>query len=137
MLKLEQTNWCTDDIHHLVPPALSRSNFYTLLSSQPVFSYSNLTQATLAQALLAFSIVSLQSVLFSQLSIFLSIFCFCPLLEKFCPLLNILHSWGPNCPDCSSFCPLSSSGQEKGCFGVGLGVFCVCTYSLKECVTAE
>ena len=23
----------------------------------------------------------------------------------------------------SSFCPLSSSGQEKGCFGVGLGVF--------------
>ena len=44
---------------------------------------------------------------------------------------NILPSWGPNCPDYSSFCPLSSSGQKKGSFGVGLGVFCVCTYLQK------
>ena len=34
-------------------------------------------------------------------------------------------------PSCSSFCPLSSSGQEKGCFGMGFGVFCVCTYPPK------
>ena len=54
-----------------------------------------------------------------------------PLLEKFCPLSNILPSWGPFCPECSSFCPLSSSGQEKGCFGVGFGAFCVRTYPQK------
>ena len=50
----------------------------------------------------------------------------------FLPTLNILPSWGPVCPDSSSFCTLSSSGQEKGCFGVGLGplgVFCTCAYS--------
>ena len=44
---------------------------------------------------------------------------------------NFLPSVGPNCPDYSSFCPLSSSGQEKGCFGVGLVVFCICTYPQK------
>ena len=47
------------------------------------------------------------------------------------------YSWGPNCPDGRSFCPLSSSGQKKGCFGVVFGVFCVRTYPRKECVTAE
>ena len=36
-----------------------------------------------------------------------------------------------------TFCPLSSSGQEKKCFGVGLGVFCVRTYPSTGCVTAE
>ena len=29
------------------------------------------------------------------------------------------------------------SGQEKGCFGVELGVLCVRTYPQKGCVTAE
>ena len=48
---------------------------------------------------------------------------FCLLLEKFCPLFK-------HFPDCSSLCPPSSSGQENGCFGlgVGLGVFCVQTH---------
>ena len=49
---------------------------------------------------------------------------------------NILPRWGPFCPDSSSFCPLSKSGQEKGCFWVGLGVFLVCTYPRKGFVTA-
>ena len=38
---------------------------------------------------------------------------------------NILPSWGPFCPDGRSLCPLSSSGQEKRCFGARL--FCACT----------
>ena len=50
---------------------------------------------------------------------------------------NILPSWGPNSPDCSSFCPRSSSGQEKGCFWVGLEMFCVCTYPRKRCVSEQ
>ena len=29
---------------------------------------------------------------------------------------------GPGCPGGSSVCPLSSSGQENVCFGVGLGL---------------
>ena len=45
--------------------------------------------------------------------------------------LNILPNWGPGCPDSSSFRPLLSSGQEKGCFGVGLGVFFVHTNPRK------
>ena len=48
---------------------------------------------------------------------------FCPLPEKFCLLFKTFPSWGPGCPDGSSFCPLSSSDQEKGCFGVRLEVF--------------
>ena len=32
------------------------------------------------------------------------------------------------CLDGTSFFQISSSGQEKGCFGVGLGVFCVRKY---------
>ena len=44
---------------------------------------------------------------------------------------------GPFCPDSSSFCPLSESDQEKGCFGVGLGVFLVLAYPRKGFVTAE
>ena len=56
---------------------------------------------------------------------------FCPLLENFCPLFNILSSWGPFCTDSSSFCPFSSPGQEKGYFGVWLGAFCVCAYPWK------
>ena len=36
---------------------------------------------------------------------------------------NILPTWGPNCPDGSSFCPLSSSGQERGVLGWVLGCF--------------
>ena len=48
---------------------------------------------------------------------------------------SILPRWGPFCPDSSSFCPLSKSGQEKGCFGVGLGVFLVCAYQRKAIVT--
>ena len=59
------------------------------------------------------------------------------ILEIFSHFSNILPGWGQNCPDSSSFCPLSSSGQEKGCFGVGLGLFCVCTYPLKGCVAEE
>ena len=55
-------------------------------------------------------------------------FFFCPLLEQFCYFSSILPSCGPFCPDGISFCPLSSSGQENGCFGVRLGVFCVRTY---------
>ena len=58
-------------------------------------------------------------------------------LESFAHFSNILPSWGPFCPGSSSFCPLSTSGQEKGCFGVGLGVFCVCTYPQKGFVTGE
>ena len=46
-----------------------------------------------------------------------------PVLESFAFFSNILPSWDPNCPDSCSFCPLSSSGQEKGYFGVGFGVF--------------
>ena len=57
--------------------------------------------------------------------------------KSFAHFSNILPSWGPNCPDCSSFCPLSISGQEKGCFGVSLWVFCVHTYPREGCVTAE
>ena len=45
--------------------------------------------------------------------------------ESFAHFSNILPRWGQNCPDSSSFCPLSKSGKEKVCFGVGLGVFCV------------
>ena len=57
-------------------------------------------------------------------------FFFCPILEK-CShfqVSNILPSWGRNCPDDSSICPFSSLGQERGCFGVGLEMFCVRTY---------
>ena len=43
---------------------------------------------------------------------------FFPLLETVAHFSNILPSWGPFCLDSSSFCPFSSSGQEKGCFGV-------------------
>ena len=62
-----------------------------------------------------------------------------PTSRKVCPFSSsiFLPSWGPGCQDGSSFCPLSGSGQEKGCFGVGLGVFCVRTYPRKGCVTAE
>ena len=57
---------------------------------------------------------------------------FCPLLLKsFVHFSNSLPSLGPGCPDGSSFCRISSSGQEKGCFGMGFGVFCVCTYPQK------
>ena len=59
---------------------------------------------------------------------------FCPLLEKFCPLIKHFAYLGSKG---SSFCQLSSSGQEKGSFGVGLGVFCVRIYPRKGCVTAE
>ena len=38
---------------------------------------------------------------------------FFPTSWKVCPLFfNILPSWGPDCPDGSSFCRLSSSGQD-------------------------
>ena len=52
----------------------------------------------------------------------------CPLLERVCPLFKHFAQLGCRWLRGSSFCPLSSSGQEKGCFGVELGVFCVCTY---------
>ena len=48
---------------------------------------------------------------------------FCPLLEKFCTLFNHFAQMGFILPRQSSFCPLSKSGQEKGCFVLGLGVF--------------
>ena len=53
------------------------------------------------------------------------------------PGQHMLQSLGP-WPDfkCAFSWPLSISGQEKGWFGVGLGVFCVCTYPKKGCVTA-
>ena len=38
-------------------------------------------------------------------------------------ILDILPGWGPFCSDCSSFCPLSSSGQENRCFGRGKRCF--------------
>ena len=59
----------------------------------------------------------------------------CPLLERVCPLFKHFAQLGCRWLRGSSFCPLSSSGQEKGCFGVELGVFCVCTYLQKGCVT--
>ena len=38
---------------------------------------------------------------------------FLPTSWKVCPLFfNILPGWGPDCPDGSSFCPLSNSGQD-------------------------
>ena len=58
---------------------------------------------------------------------------FCPLLEKFCQLIKYLPKWGPACPDCTSFCPLSSSGQEKGYFGGFWGCF-VYIHILEKCV---
>ena len=51
-----------------------------------------------------------------------------PTFQTFCP--DGGH-WGPFCPGSSSFCPFSKSGQEKGLFGVGLGVVCVCAYPEK------
>ena len=51
---------------------------------------------------------------------------FCPRLESLAHFSNILPSWGPFCPACNPFCPLSKSGQEKGCFGMGLGCFYDC-----------
>ena len=36
------------------------------------------------------------------------------LLESLVHFVKILPSWCPDCPDCSSFCPLSSSGQDCG-----------------------
>ena len=54
-------------------------------------------------------------------------FFFCQLLEKFCLFFKYVAQLEFRLQDGSSFCPLSSSGQEKGCFGVGLGVFCACT----------
>ena len=42
-----------------------------------------------------------------------------PTFQTYCP---VWVSFG------SSFCPHSSSGQEKGWFGVGFGSFCGCTY---------
>ena len=55
--------------------------------------------------------------------------------KSFVHCSNILPSWGSGCPDCSSYCPLSSSGQEKGCFGVGLGVLWVHTYPSEYLTT--
>ena len=43
---------------------------------------------------------------------------FRPLLEKSCPLSNILPSCSAFCTEGSSFWPRSGSGQEKGWFGV-------------------
>ena len=52
--------------------------------------------------------------------------------KRFVQFSNILPRWGPSCPECSSFCTLSSSVQEKGCFGMGFGGV-LCTYiSLKR-----
>ena len=61
------------------------------------------------------------------------------LKKQNCPLFKHFAQLGPNCPDCSSFCLLSDSGQGKGChcIGVGLGVFCVSTYPRKGCARAE
>ena len=42
---------------------------------------------------------------------------FCPLQKSFAHFSTILPSLGPFCPDCSSFCPLLSSGQEWGVLG--------------------
>ena len=67
----------------------------------------------------------------------MNIFFFAHFYKSFVLFLNILPSWGPGCPDCSSFHPVSSSGQEKGCFGLGLGVFCVLTYLRNGCAMAE
>ena len=48
------------------------------------------------------------------------IFFFFHFSKNFAHFSNSLPRWGPVCPDSSSFCLLSSSEQEKGCFGVGL-----------------
>ena len=57
---------------------------------------------------------------------------FFPLLETFCPFfycpIGAFHRW-PGCPDSSSFCPLSSTGQENWCFWVVLGLLCVSTHN--------
>ena len=65
---------------------------------------------------------------------------FCPFLERFCHFSKFWPSWGPFCQDSSSFCPLSTSGKEKGCFGAGFwGVLCtyispkgVCSLSKEQ-----
>ena len=52
-------------------------------------------------------------------------FFFCP-QKCFVHLSNIFPSCGPGYPDCSLFCPLSRSGQEKGwIWGVAWGVLCM------------
>ena len=51
----------------------------------------------------------------------LTYFSFAHFQKSFAHFSNILPSWGPKCPDGSSFCPLS--GQEQGCFRVGLWLF--------------
>ena len=55
--------------------------------------------------------------------------CFCPLLERFCPLLKLFPHLGSKL--------LGVQIGPKGCFGVGLGSFCVCIYPRKGGVTAE
>ena len=62
---------------------------------------------------------------------------FLPTSRKVLSTFQKICQLGPGCPDGSSFCPLSSSGQENKCFGVGFGVFCVGTYPRQGCVTAE
>ena len=64
---------------------------------------------------------------------FIRIIFLCQLLEIFAHFSNILPSWGPNCPDGTSFCPLSSSGKVKGCFGRGCGCF-VYVHIPERCV---
>ena len=51
---------------------------------------------------------------------------FCPILAKFCPLLEVWSSLGPDCPDHTSFCPLLSSGQ----YGSASRCHCTNTWSI-------
>ena len=69
-------------------------------------------------------------------------FFFCPLLETFCQLFNHFAQMGSilprqHCNTAVHFAYFQKSGQEKGCFGVGLQVFRVRTYPRKGLVMAE
>ena len=47
---------------------------------------------------------------------------------------TILPWWGPGCPHGSSFCPLSSSGQQRDVFWGGVRAY---PHKEKGCLTAE
>ena len=51
--------------------------------------------------------------------------------SRFCSLFKHCAQLGSKLPDGSSFCPLSSSGKEKGCFGWTWGCF-VYVHILEE-----
>ena len=57
-------------------------------------------------------------------------------MNKFCPLFGHFAQLRSTLPRLKFILPILSSGQEKGRFGVGLGVLCVRTYPRKVLVTA-